>query len=153
MTGLWFSPISSINKTDHHDITEILLKVALNTINLINQLNKIFSYLPLHSLIPSTFIPCLPNSLSLSLSLNKILDYLPLHILFSSTIIPVYQILRLAPPDHHLSLSLFLFEQNIRLSPFTYSAFLNIYLFTKFFVFLLQITSHGIFPLQPLQIT
>jgi hypothetical protein len=29
--GLWFStgtPVSSINKTDHHDITEILLKVV-----------------------------------------------------------------------------------------------------------------------------
>jgi hypothetical protein len=29
--GLWFSPgilVSSANKTDHHDITEILLKVA-----------------------------------------------------------------------------------------------------------------------------
>ena len=36
-TGLWFSPgppVSSTNKTDHHDITEILLKVALNTITL-----------------------------------------------------------------------------------------------------------------------
>ena len=35
--GLWFSPGTlafSTNKTDHHDITEILLKVALNTINL-----------------------------------------------------------------------------------------------------------------------
>ena len=32
-TGWWFSPISSTNKTDRHDITEILLKVALNTIN------------------------------------------------------------------------------------------------------------------------
>jgi hypothetical protein len=34
-TGRWFSPsspVSSINKTDRHDITEILLKVALNTI-------------------------------------------------------------------------------------------------------------------------
>jgi hypothetical protein len=33
--GQWFSfgtPIYSINKTDHHDIIEILLKVALNTI-------------------------------------------------------------------------------------------------------------------------
>ena len=34
----WFSPgtppISSTNKTDHHDITEILLKVMLNTINI-----------------------------------------------------------------------------------------------------------------------
>jgi len=26
--------ISSTNKTDHHDITEILLKVALNTLTL-----------------------------------------------------------------------------------------------------------------------
>ena len=34
--GLWFSPgipVSSSYKTDRHDITEILLKVALNTIN------------------------------------------------------------------------------------------------------------------------
>jgi hypothetical protein len=34
--GLWFSPgtpVSSTNKTDCHDIAEILLKVALNTIN------------------------------------------------------------------------------------------------------------------------
>jgi hypothetical protein len=32
----WFSPgslVSSINKTDHYKITEIMLKVALNTIN------------------------------------------------------------------------------------------------------------------------
>jgi hypothetical protein len=28
------TPVSSTNKTDHHDITEILLKVALNTITL-----------------------------------------------------------------------------------------------------------------------
>ena len=32
MAGWLFSPVSSINKTDRHDITEILLKVALNTI-------------------------------------------------------------------------------------------------------------------------
>jgi hypothetical protein len=33
---LWYSPgssVSSTNKTDHHNITEILLKVALNPIN------------------------------------------------------------------------------------------------------------------------
>jgi hypothetical protein len=33
--GLWFSPgtqVSSTNKTDRHDITEILLKLAINTI-------------------------------------------------------------------------------------------------------------------------
>jgi hypothetical protein len=36
VTGWWFSagtPVSSTNKTDHHDIAEILLKVALSTIN------------------------------------------------------------------------------------------------------------------------
>jgi DUF2075 family protein len=30
-------PVSSTNKTESHDITEILLKVALNTINLMLQ--------------------------------------------------------------------------------------------------------------------
>ena len=34
------SPVSSTNKTDRHEITEILLKVALNTIK---QTNKLFS--------------------------------------------------------------------------------------------------------------
>jgi len=35
VTGRWFSPctpVSSTNKTERHDITEILLKVALSTI-------------------------------------------------------------------------------------------------------------------------
>ena len=32
-TGWWLSPFPSTNKADNHDITEILLKVALNTIN------------------------------------------------------------------------------------------------------------------------
>ena len=39
-TGRWFSPgslVSSTNNTDCHDITEIFLKVALNTINQTNQ--------------------------------------------------------------------------------------------------------------------
>jgi uncharacterized membrane protein len=39
VTGLWFFPgtlVSSTSKTDHHDITEILLKVALNTITIIS---------------------------------------------------------------------------------------------------------------------
>jgi hypothetical protein len=38
-TGRWFSPgpsVSYTNKTDRHDITEILLKVALNTIKQTN---------------------------------------------------------------------------------------------------------------------
>ena len=41
-TGQWFSQgtlVSSTNKTDPHDITEILLKVVLNNINL-NQINQ-----------------------------------------------------------------------------------------------------------------
>ena len=41
-TGQWFSQgplVSSTNKTDHHDITEILLKVALNTIKQTNILS------------------------------------------------------------------------------------------------------------------
>ena len=42
-TGWWFSPVSSTNKTDHYDITEILSKVALNTIQ---QTNKHFPNLP-----------------------------------------------------------------------------------------------------------
>jgi hypothetical protein len=40
-TGQWFSagaPISSTNRTDRHDITEILLKVALSTIKQTNKL-------------------------------------------------------------------------------------------------------------------
>jgi hypothetical protein len=35
--GWWFSPVSSTNTTDRHDITEILLKVALNTIKQTNK--------------------------------------------------------------------------------------------------------------------
>jgi len=38
--GRWFSPstpASSTTKIDRHDVAEILLKVALNTINQINQ--------------------------------------------------------------------------------------------------------------------
>jgi len=36
-TSRWFfpgTPVSSTNKTDHHEITKILLKVELNTITL-----------------------------------------------------------------------------------------------------------------------
>ena len=43
MAGRWFSPgtpVSSTNKTDSHDITEILLKVVLYTINQTNSLLK-----------------------------------------------------------------------------------------------------------------
>ena len=46
--GQWFSPgtpISSTNKTDLHDITEILLKVALNTINQIKPNPEICNFI------------------------------------------------------------------------------------------------------------
>jgi hypothetical protein len=43
-TGRWFSPVSSTNKTDHHDITEILLKVALNTTCLLYSIFPAISY-------------------------------------------------------------------------------------------------------------
>ena len=50
--GRWFSPgtrVSSINKSDHNDITEILLKVALNTITIGLTNSKRF-------LLPYTFV-------------------------------------------------------------------------------------------------
>jgi hypothetical protein len=34
-TGRWFPPVFSTNKADRHNITEILLKLTFNTINLI----------------------------------------------------------------------------------------------------------------------
>jgi hypothetical protein len=39
------TPVSSTNKTDRHDVTEILLKVALNTINTCLYKNNIPVYL------------------------------------------------------------------------------------------------------------
>ena len=51
VAGLWHVggflrvlPVFSINKTDHHDITEILLKVALSTINQPKYCMYIFLY-------------------------------------------------------------------------------------------------------------
>jgi hypothetical protein len=40
-------PLSSTNKTDHHDITEILLKVVLNTIKQTNKTIFFFNHFPL----------------------------------------------------------------------------------------------------------
>jgi hypothetical protein len=43
LTGLWFSqstPVSSTDKTDRHDIAEILLKAALSTIALTPSLEE-----------------------------------------------------------------------------------------------------------------
>ena len=38
---VWFSPVSCTNKTDRHDITEILLKVVLNAIKQANNKNHL----------------------------------------------------------------------------------------------------------------
>jgi len=43
VAGQWFSPgtpVASTNKSDRHDIAEILLKVALNTRNQTNQISR-----------------------------------------------------------------------------------------------------------------
>ena len=53
------TPVSSTNKTDCHDITEILLKVTLNTIKPTN-LKKNKSYLALISTLPIICIRFLP---------------------------------------------------------------------------------------------
>jgi hypothetical protein len=63
----WFSPVSSTNKTNPYDITEILLKVVLNTITLTLQSFSIPSY---HWVTFKTFeiIIWLSNLLTMSAS-------------------------------------------------------------------------------------
>ena len=61
-TGRYFSPdtpLSSTNKTDCHDITEILVKVALNTINKQNYSNVLTSCSP--NCLPDHFAPHLTS--------------------------------------------------------------------------------------------
>jgi hypothetical protein len=46
--GWWFTPVSSTNKINRHDIIEVLLKVVLNTISLNQQedtQNKVSTFL------------------------------------------------------------------------------------------------------------
>ena len=72
-TGRWFSlgpPVSSTNKTDRHDITEILLKVALNTIkqnNINGQLLLGFGGLNCSASFSTSFTPTLTLTLLLTL--------------------------------------------------------------------------------------
>ena len=59
-TGRWFSPgtpVSSTNKTDRHDITEMLLKVALITIKLTKPMSA-FNVVPNFLYL---FLICLTN--------------------------------------------------------------------------------------------
>jgi hypothetical protein len=76
------TPVSSTNKTDCHDITEILLKVALNTIK---QTNKIFLTIPL-------FL--------------QLYSFLFSRMMSKERILVLYQIILLVwwLPDYHLSL-------------------------------------------------
>ena len=63
-TGRWFSPgppVSSTDKTDRHHITEILLKVALNTIKQSNKHNLIHIFLLLWDMsspLMFNYTPC-----------------------------------------------------------------------------------------------
>ena len=47
--GRWFSPGASTTKTDSNDITEILLKVALSTINQVKSNKTIFATEDFHT--------------------------------------------------------------------------------------------------------
>jgi hypothetical protein len=49
----WFSPISSINIADSHDITEILLKVVLNNSNTLNVKEILKIYLMEEKIYPN----------------------------------------------------------------------------------------------------
>jgi hypothetical protein len=42
MTGQWFSPVSSTNKTDHHDITENIVESGIKHHQTNKQTNKHF---------------------------------------------------------------------------------------------------------------
>jgi hypothetical protein len=73
-TGRWFSlgtPVSSINKTGRHDITEILLKVVLNTIN--QQINGVLYHVHTYTVTISyhlLYMNEVPERLYLSQSPN-----------------------------------------------------------------------------------
>jgi hypothetical protein len=69
--GWWFSlgiPASSTTKTGRHDITEILLKVALNTVFKTNNLYSSYCLKQVHSqnplFSPKTFYLCLINDIT-----------------------------------------------------------------------------------------
>ena len=58
--GRWFSPASSTTKTGRHDIAEILLKVALNTINQMKSISSSLKKCPHCNL--AHFGPHIPSS-------------------------------------------------------------------------------------------
>jgi len=69
VAGRWFSPgtpVSSTSKTDRHNITEILLKVAFNTINLSLSYHfttkKVFNVIELMATFNTSRIKCRTNT-------------------------------------------------------------------------------------------
>ena len=82
MAGRWFSPgtpVSSNNKTDYHNITEILLKVVLNTINQPSQLSSKYHFIIYKKLTQvQYFFQLLPLRQSVNLSTKEVTDS-PLH--------------------------------------------------------------------------
>ena len=91
MTGRWFSPgppVSSTNKTDRHDIAEILLNVALSTIK---QTNKPFKYTIYNGILYMLFVILIfKNCLDIIYDILKmyfffvitLLEYVPLETFF-----------------------------------------------------------------------
>ena len=82
MAGQWFSPgtpVSSNNKTDYHNITEILLKIVLNTINQPGQLSSKYHFIIYKKLTQvQYFFQLLPLRQSVNLSTKEVTDS-PLH--------------------------------------------------------------------------
>jgi hypothetical protein len=69
MTGRWFSPgppVFPTNKTDRHDITEILLKVVLITITLTPRNNRVFNIIFFKFLSEFYIIRLIPDVLCLA---------------------------------------------------------------------------------------
>jgi hypothetical protein len=84
-TGRWSSPVSSNNKTDRHDISEILLKMALNTIE--QTKTHYFSW-------PS----CTLNRESTTHILNRIIPFINTISYYNLVIMKVFRV-----QDTHLS--------------------------------------------------
>jgi hypothetical protein len=98
-TGRWFSPgpsVSSINKTERHDITEILLKVALNTIKQTNKQTNVYHHnimhIILYLLVAETTLESLSNFYQRTLVLLLLQHYY--HVLQTFVVFEVLHILQ-----------------------------------------------------------
>jgi hypothetical protein len=81
------TPVSSTNKTDRHDLTEIMLKVALNIINqakLISSIASGINYYYITVLYTFTFCSICLASLTLQFSVVLIVEYLYIFVVFTT---------------------------------------------------------------------